>query len=215
MALPYSAEKAQTQRTPTPRTQRENKALFYGLFSFVTSPALQPTQCGASVVSFVVKKIFPLKTVEPKESMKAKLRSLRSVLTLLVIMILAACSARGLVYKGTCAEQTQQFLDYIHALVRDELLPVIDDGFISGPTTEVTKRLEDLNTRISRLDTPECNTRTKAVKEALLVYMVETRNYFSVVAGRAVYGEGPVQGQRSKMNEAGLAFEIAFEDLRK
>jgi len=43
-------EKAQTQRTP--RTQRGNKALFYGLFSFVTSPALQPTQCGASVVSF-------------------------------------------------------------------------------------------------------------------------------------------------------------------
>jgi hypothetical protein len=64
-------EKAQTQHCTgasavrTPRTQRGNKALFYGLFSFVTSPALQPTQCGASVVSFVVKKIFPLKTVEP------------------------------------------------------------------------------------------------------------------------------------------------------
>jgi catabolite regulation protein CreA len=36
----------------------------------VTSPALQPTQCGASVVSFVVKKIFPLKTVEPFKSKK-------------------------------------------------------------------------------------------------------------------------------------------------
>jgi hypothetical protein len=36
------------------QTQRENKALFYGLFSFVT------------FVAFVVKKIFPLKTVEPK-----------------------------------------------------------------------------------------------------------------------------------------------------
>ena len=150
-----------------------------------------------------------------KESMKAKLRFLRVVLALWVIMILAACSARGIVYKGTCAEQTQQFLDYVHALVTEELLPVINDGFLSGPTTEVMKRIEELNTTISRLDTPECNTRTKAVKEALLVYMVETRNYFSVVAGRAVYGEGPVQGQRSKMNEAGLAFEIAFEDLRK
>src|SRR5215207_3204908 len=65
-------EKAQTRHCTgasavrTPRTQRENKAPFYGLFSFVTSPALQPTQCGASVVSFVVKKIFPLKTVELK-----------------------------------------------------------------------------------------------------------------------------------------------------
>jgi len=150
-----------------------------------------------------------------KDSMKAKLRFLRVVLALVGIMIVAACSARGIVYKGTCAEQTQQFLDYIHALVTDEILPVIDDGFISGPTTDVMKSLEELNTTISRLNTPECNTRTKAVKEALLVYMVETRNYFSVVAGRAVYGEGPVQGQRSKMNEAGLAFEIAFEDLRK
>ena len=150
-----------------------------------------------------------------KEFMKAKLSFLRFVIPALMIMILAACSARGIVYQGTCAEQTQQFLDYIHALVTDELLPVINDGFLSGPTTDVMKRIEELNTRISRLDTPECNTRTKAVKEALLVYMLETRNYFSVVAGRAVYGEGPVQGQRSKMNEAGLAFEIAFEDLRK
>ena len=150
-----------------------------------------------------------------KEFMKAKLSFLRFVIPALMILILAACSARGIVYQGTCAEQTQQFLDYIHALVTDELLPVINDGFLSGPTTDVMKRIEELNTRISRLDTPECNTRTKAVKEALLVYMLETRNYFSVVAGRAVYGEGPVQGQRSKMNEAGLAFEIAFEDLRK
>ncbi|HEY9526538.1 MAG TPA: hypothetical protein VIR02_05610 [Anaerolineales bacterium] len=150
-----------------------------------------------------------------KESMKAKLPFLRFVIPALVIMILAACSARGIVYKGTCAEQTQQFLDYVHALVTEELLPVINDGFISGPTTDLTKRLEELNTTVGRLNTPECNTRTKAVKEALLVYMVETRNYFSVVAGRAVYGEGPVQGQRSKMNEAGLAFEITFEDLRK
>jgi hypothetical protein len=150
-----------------------------------------------------------------KECMKAKLSFLRFVIPALMILILAACSARVIVYKGTCAEQTQQFLDYIHALVTDELLPVINDGFLSGPTTDVMKRIEELNTRISRLDTPECNTRTKAVKEALLVYMLETRNYFSVVAGRAVYGEGPVQGQRSKMNEAGLAFEIAFEDLRK
>jgi hypothetical protein len=74
MALPYSAGKS--SNTTLYRRQcgedttytKGNKALFYGLFSFVTSPALQPTQCGASVVSFVVKKIFPLKTVEPQLS---------------------------------------------------------------------------------------------------------------------------------------------------
>lgn len=150
-----------------------------------------------------------------KKPIKAKLQYLRFVLPLLVILLLVACDARIIAYKGTCAEQTQQFLDYIYALVTDELVPVIDDGFISGPTADVMQRIEELNTRISKINTPECNTRTQAVKEALLLYMLETRNYFSVVAGRAVYGEGPVQGQRSKMYEAGWAFERAFEDVRK
>jgi hypothetical protein len=147
--------------------------------------------------------------------MKAKLGCLRFVLPLLVSMLLVACGARSIAYKGTCAEQTQQFLDYIHALVIDELTPVIEDGFHSGPTADVMKRIETLDTRISELNTPECNTTTQAVKDALLLYILETRNYFMIVAGRAVYGEGPVQGQRTKMYEAGLAFEIAFEDLRK
>jgi hypothetical protein len=150
-----------------------------------------------------------------KKSIKAKLQYLRFVLPLLVSMLVVACGARIIAYKGTCAEQTQQFMDYIHSLVIDELTPVIDDGFNSGPTADVMKRIEELDTRISELNTPECNTRTQAVKDALLLYMLETRNYFMIVAGRAVYGEGPVQGQLTKMYEAGFAFEIALEDLRK
>jgi hypothetical protein len=142
-------------------------------------------------------------------------RPLRFVLPLLVMMVLAACDARTIAYEGTCAQQTQQFLDFIHSLVIDELTPVIADGFSSGPTVDVMKRLQGLDTRISELDTPECNPRTQAVKEALRLYMLETRNYFSTVAGRAVYGEGPVQGQRSRMYEAGMAFEKAFADVRK
>ena len=150
-----------------------------------------------------------------KKSIKAKLQYLRFVLPLLVIMLLVACGARSIAYKGTCAQQTQQFMDYIHSLVIDELTPVIDDGFNSGPTADVMRRIEELDTRISELNTPECNTRTQAVKDALLLYMLETRNYFMIVAGRAVYGEGPVQGQLTKMYEAGFAFEIALEDLQK
>jgi hypothetical protein len=106
-------------------------------------------------------------------------------------------------------------MDYIHSLVKDELTPVIDDGFKSGPTADVMKTIEELDTRISELNTPECNPRAKAVKDALRLYMLEVKNYFMVVAGRAVYGEGAVQGQLSKMHEAGSAFEIALEDLRK
>ena len=149
------------------------------------------------------------------KSIKAKRQYLRSVLPLLGIMLLVACGTRIVAYKGTCAQQTQQFMDYIYSLVIDELTPVIDDGFTSGPTADVMKRLEELDTRISKINTPECNTRTQAVKEALRLYMLETRNYFTTVAGRAVYGEGPVQAQLSKMYEAGWAFEIALEDLRK
>jgi hypothetical protein len=150
-----------------------------------------------------------------KKSFKARLQYLRLVPPFLVTMVLVACGARITAYTGTCAEQTQQFMDHVHSLARDELMPLINDGFNAGPTPEVMKRIEELNTRISQLSTPECNPRTQAVKEALLLYMAETKNYFMIVAGRAVYGEGPVQAQRIKMNEAGLAFEIALEDVRK
>lgn len=131
------------------------------------------------------------------------------------MMSLAACDAGLIAYKGTCAQQTQQFLDYIYALVTDELTPVIDDGFYAGTSADTMKRLQELDARVSELNTPECNPRTQAVIEALRVYMLETRNYFSTVAGRAVYGEGPVQAQLSKMYEAGLVFEKAFADVRK
>ena len=150
-----------------------------------------------------------------KKSMKAKRQYLRFVLPLLGIMLLVACGTQIVEYKGTCAQQTQQFMDYIYSLVIDELTPVIDDGFTLGPTADVMKRIQELDTRISKINTPECSTRTQAVKDALRLYMLEVRNYFSTVAGRAVYGEGPVQAQLSKMYEAGWAFEIAFEDLRK
>jgi len=150
-----------------------------------------------------------------KKSIRAKLQYLRFVLPFFVIMVLVACGSRIIAYKGTCARQTQQFLDYVHSLVLDELTPVIEDGFKVGPTAEVMKQIQELDTRISELNTPECNPRTQAVKDALRLYIVETRNYFSTVAGRALYGEGPVQGQWTKMYEAGMAFEIAFEDVRK
>ena len=150
-----------------------------------------------------------------KRLREAKRQYLRYVLALLSIMLLAACGARAIAYKGTCAEQTQQFLDYIHSLVINELTPVIEDGFYSGPTAEVTRRMEELDTRVSEINIPECNISTQTVKDALRLYMLETRNYFSTVAGRAVYGEGPVQGQLSKMYEAGWAFEKTFEDLRR
>ena len=150
-----------------------------------------------------------------KKFIKAKLQYLRFALPLFVIMVLVGCGTRIVTYKGTCAQQTQQFMDYIHSLVIDELNPVIENGFHSEPTAEVIKRIEELDTRIRELNTPECNPRTQAVKDALRLYMLETKNYFTTIAGRAVYGEGPVQGQLSKMNEAGLAFEIALEDLRK
>ena len=152
--------------------------------------------------------------VVPKRSSEAKLQYLRLVLPLLAMMLPAACDNHMIEYKGTCAQQTQQFMDYLHSLVIDELNPVIEDGFKLGPSEEITKRLEKLDTRISKINTPECNNKAPAVIDALQLYMLETRNYFNVVAGRAVYGEGSVQAQRSKMSDAGLAFEIALEDLR-
>jgi hypothetical protein len=131
------------------------------------------------------------------------------------ILLLTACGPRDIGYTGTCAQQTQQFLDHVHSLVIDEITPVIDDGFKSGPTTDLMKKIETLNAEISELSTPECNPKTQSVKDALGDYMIEVREYFSTVAGRSLYGEGPVQGQLSKMYEAGLALEIALEDVRK
>ena len=150
-----------------------------------------------------------------KRSIKAKLQYLRFVLPLLVMMLLVACGTRIIAYKGSCAQQTQQFMDYIHSLVIDELSPVMDDGFNSGPTADVIKRFEHLDSRVFELNTPECNTRTLAVKDALRQYMLEAKNYFMIVAGRAVYGEGAIQGQLSKVVEAGFAFETAIEDAQK
>ena len=150
-----------------------------------------------------------------KKPIQAKRPYLRFGLPFLAMIVLVACGNRSIAYKGTCAQQTQQFMDYIHSLVIDEVSPMIRDGFQSGQTTDVIKRLEELDAGISKLETPACNPRTPAVKDALRQYMLEVRNYFTVVAGRAVYGEGAVQGQLSKMNEAGYAFEIALEDLRK
>ena len=150
-----------------------------------------------------------------KKPIKATLYYLRVVLPFLAILLLVGCGNRSLAYKGTCAQQTQQFMDYVHSFVVNEVTPVIRDGFQSGQTADVIKRLEKLDAEASKLKTPECNPRTPAVKDALRQYMLEVRNYFTAVAGRAVYGEGAVQGQLSKMNEAGYAFEIALEDLRK
>ena len=147
--------------------------------------------------------------------MKAKRPYLQFVLSLLAILFLPACGSRATAYKGTCAQQTQQFLDYVHSMVVDEITPVIDDGFKSGPTTELMQKIGTLNGKISELETPECNPRTKAVKDALGDYMIEVRNYFSTVAGRDLYGEGPVQGQWSKLLDAGSALEVALEDVRK
>ena len=150
-----------------------------------------------------------------KKPIQVKLHYLRFVLPFLAMMVLVACGDRNLAYKGTCAQQTQQFMDYVHSLVIDDLTPVMRDGFKSGQTAEAIKKLEKLDAEASKLKTPECNPRTPAVKDALRQYMLEVKNYFSVVAGRAIYGEGAVQGQLSKMNEAGLAFEVVLEDLRK
>lgn len=145
-------------------------------------------------------------------SIKPILQYLRIVLPLLVIMMLAACSNR-VMYTGTCRQQTRQFVDHVRSMVIDELNPVIETGLNSGPTAEVNNRLLELDEKVFELNTPECNPGTKAAKDSLRQYMLEARNYFNVVAGRAVYGEGQVQGQLSKVYETKLAFETVVEDL--
>jgi hypothetical protein len=141
---------------------------------------------------------------------------LRFIFPLLAVMMLAACGNRVVPYSGTCAQQTRQFVDYIHSLVIDELNPLIEDGFQSASSADITKRIETLDERVSEINTPKCNAaKTEAVKDALRQYMLETKNYFSTVAGRAVYGEGQVQAHLSKVNEAGLAFEVALDEVRR
>jgi hypothetical protein len=147
--------------------------------------------------------------------MRAKLQLLRFVLPSLGILLLVACDGRTIRYQGNCGQQSQQFMDYIYGLVVEELNPAIDDGLNSGSNADVIERIEELDIRISQLNTPACNPKTQAARDALRLYLLETKNYFSTVAGRAVYGEGAVQGQQSKMYEAFLAFEIAFEDVRR
>jgi len=149
-----------------------------------------------------------------RTSIEAKLQYLRFLLPLSVMMLLGACGTR-IMYIGTCEQQTKQFAGHIRSLAIDELNPVIDDGFHSGSTVDVMNRIEELNARVSKLNTPHCNPRTQAAKDALRLYMREVRSYFNIVAGRAVYGEGQVQGQLTKVQEAGLALEIALDDLRR
>ncbi|MFT3890282.1 MAG: hypothetical protein QM730_01500 [Anaerolineales bacterium] len=141
---------------------------------------------------------------------------LRFFLPILAILFLAACGNRGTIsYRGTCSQQTQQFMDYIHSFVVEKLNPVIQDG-VRSDSYDVMNNMETLDARASEINIPACNAaKADAVKEALRQYMLETKNYFSTIAGRDVYGEGPVQGQLSKMNEAGFALEAALEDLQK
>lgn len=140
---------------------------------------------------------------------------IRVVLLLAAVTVLVGCTARSAAYEGSCAQQTQQFLDDIHSLVLEELRPVIDQGFDSERPANVIAQIEKLDATVSQIDTPVCNPKTQAVKDTLRLYMLESKNYFSTVAGRAVYGEGPVQAQLSKMYEAGTAFEVAFANVRK
>jgi hypothetical protein len=149
-----------------------------------------------------------------KQPIKAILQYLRFLLPLLVVLSLVACSSR-ILYIGTCDHQTKQFLSYINSLVTDELNPVIADGFALGPTVDVMNRIDELAVKAGKMNIPECNTGTKAAKDALRQYIAEVKNYFNIVAGRSVYGEGPVQGQRTKVYEAGLALEDAMDDLRR
>lgn len=151
-----------------------------------------------------------------QKSIRASPRFLQFVLLLLVFISLVACAPRVIQYKGTCAEQTEQFLDYIHTLVIGEFTPVIEDGFnLQLSSQETIKRIEELETKLSELNIPKCNKATQAVKDALLQYMLEARLFFTIMTARSIYGDVIVQLQLTKMNQAGLAFERAFEDLRK
>lgn len=150
-----------------------------------------------------------------KNARRIKRQTLRFALAFTATILLVACSSQVREYRGTCAQQTQQFLDHVRTLVTDELTPVIRDGFHAGSSPVVIKSIEELDARVSKLSTPACNPSTTAAKEALRLYLLETRNYFSTVAGRAVYGEGQVQAHLSKMYEAGLAFELALIEVQK
>jgi hypothetical protein len=130
-------------------------------------------------------------------------------------MILSACGERVL-FAGTCEQQTKQFVGSILFIVNNELNPVIEEGLNAGQaTTEVIEKLEDLDARVSKLDPPACNPKTEAALDSMRSYMLEVRNYFSTIAGRALYGEGAVQAQREKVYESSLAFETALDEVRR
>ena len=76
-----------------------------------------------------------------KRSTPARRRVLRVALPVLMSLVLAACGARNTTYQGTCAQQTQQFMDYVHALVVDELNPVIEEGVQSGDNAETIQKI--------------------------------------------------------------------------
>jgi hypothetical protein len=137
------------------------------------------------------------------------------ILSVLAGMVLAACGDRAL-YAGTCEQQTKQFVSNIFSIVNDELNPMIEEGLQAGPATAgVIAQLEELDARVSELNTPACNPKTEAAKDSMRSYMLEVRNYFSTIAGRALYGEGAVQAQLEKVYESSLAFETALDELRR
>ena len=166
--------------------------------------------CEASALNFKGEKMNSKTTKQ--EFIPLKSNHLRFVLLLLAALLLSACGDRVL-YVGTCNQQTQQFVDRIRPIVVDELNPVIEQGLASGPSAEINNKIVELDAKVSEINTPDCNPKTQAAKELLRQYMLEVRNYFSTVAGRALYGEGEVQGQLSAVFEANLAFETAMDEL--
>ena len=151
-------------------------------------------------------------TTRKREFTPQKPRYLRFILPLVAVLFLSACGNRVL-YIGTCTQQTQQFVDRLRPIVVDELNPVIEEGLASGPSADINNKIVELDAKVSAINTPDCNPKTKAAKELLRQYMLEVRNYFSTVAGRALYGEGEVQGHLSAVFEANLAFETAMDEL--
>lgn len=151
-------------------------------------------------------------TIRKQEFIPQKPKYLQFILPILAVLFLAACGDRVL-YIGTCTQQTQQFVNRIRPIVIDELNPVIEQGLASGPSADINNKIVELDAKVSEINTPDCNPKTQAAKELLRQYMLEVRNYFSTVAGRALYGEGEVQGQLSAVFEANLAFETAMDEL--
>jgi hypothetical protein len=141
----------------------------------------------------------------------------------LLVCILVACSGCGgnqIDYQGTCAEQTEQFREIIISLVTDEFTPVVlgfealrSDGTVTASEiTDTMQRIKELKESASELGTPECNTGTQRVKEALLQYMAETNGYV-VSFGLPGTNAQKILAQHAEMNNSALAFQEAFESL--